>query len=394
MSVAGRAPAGEARRLLLLRWWHAAFAATVVFTAVWTIADRQTADRQAAALGLYGLLSVWYAITFRGLREARTGRVYLAGAAVAFAAAVTASPDASFLLFVLIPQCFVVLALRPAWVAVLGLSMLSSASQLAREGLNRGAVISVSLFGVMTVALSVLISGWVVRVAEQSKQRGELIDELDRTRTELARVSRDAGMAAERERLAGEIHDTLAQGFTSILMLLQATQATLEHPDTAALRTVRSQLALAESTARDGLAEARSLVAALGPVGLQSASLTEAVRRAVEDFGVRSGVRARLEVTGRPRVLTANTEVVLLRAAQEALANIHRHAAATEATVTLAFDEDAARLTVTDDGRGFDAAAARGYGLGAMRKRVEQMGGGLRIRTASGAGSTIEVVLP
>jgi signal transduction histidine kinase len=403
----GPAPASPRDRsvLLLLPWWHIAFAATVGVTAVLTGADERPAWRVLVALGLYALLVVWYVVAPESrLGDGQWGGVYLTGALILFTGAVLVTPFASFLLFVLIPQCFVVLPLRPAWVAVIGLSLLSSTSQLHRSGFSKGDTISVSIFGVMTVVMSVLITGWVGRIAEQSQQRAELIDELDRTRAELAEVSRDAGMAAERARLAGEIHDTMAQGFTSILMLLQTAQAGLDTGPASASETapmtVRTQLSLAEATARDALAEARSFVSALTPAALQSAPLIDAVRRAVEDFGARSGVRACLEVTGEPRPLSANTEVVLLRATQEALANIHRHAAARTATVTLAFSATGSSLTVTDDGCGIEPAAAPGYGLRGMRARVEQVGGRLCIGAAvgvgaaGGVGTTLELYVP
>jgi signal transduction histidine kinase len=389
--------------LLLLRWWHAAFAVTVVFTAAWTGSAEPSPTRVGVAMGCYALLGAWYVVAPGGLVRGCRGRLYLAGALLLFTAAVAVTPDASFLLFILIPQCFVVLPVRPAWAAVLGLSLLSSASQLERAGVSRGDALSVTIFGVMTVLLSVLISGWVTRITAQSRQRAELIDELDRTRAELARASHDAGTAAERARLAGEIHDTLAQGFTSILMLLQTAQAGLEPaPGTAAASAtdaVRAQLSLAASTAREALAEARSFVAALAPVPLQSAPLVDAVRRVVDDFGARSGVQAHLDVSGEPRHLPAGTEVVLLRATQEALANIHRHAGARTATVELAFGvpgstHPGSSLTVSDDGRGIDPAIAPGYGLRGMRDRVEQVGGRLCVGAAGDVGTRVELYLP
>jgi signal transduction histidine kinase len=399
----GQAPVGGRS---VLPWWHIAVGATVVVTAAVTAATEHPAWRVVVALGLYALLGLWYVVTPWGRRaEAHWGGFYLTGALILFTGAVLVTPFASFLLFVLIPQCFLVLPRRPAWAAILGLSLLSSASQLERSGLSKGDAISVTIFGVMTVVLSVLISGWVTRIAVQSEQRAELIHELDRTRAELAEVSRDAGVAAERARLAGEIHDTMAQGFTSILMLLQTAQAGLDAGSasaaarsaavpTAVPAAVRTQLTLAEATAREALAEARSFVAALTPAALQSAPLIDAVRRVVEDFGARSGVQAHLEVTGEPRALSAPTEVVLLRATQEALANIHRHAAAHTATVTLAFEAGGSSLTVTDDGRGIEPAVTPGYGLRGMRARVEQVGGRLCIGTAGGAGTTLELHLP
>lgn len=209
-------------------------------------------------------------------------------------------PGSGYLLFILVPQCFMLLPLRAAVVGAIGLTVVSGVSELAYDGTSTGSVITVGLFGLLTLAMSVLLGVYIAKIAEQSIQRASLIEELDATRTELARVSHDAGVMAERERLAGEIHDTLAQGFTRILMLVQAAQSSRDR------EAVRHQLNLAESTARAGLAEARSLITALGPVPLQSAPLAEAVHRVIREFGARTGVASHLDVVGEPRVLPAD----------------------------------------------------------------------------------------
>ena len=147
--------------------------------------------------------------------------------------------------------------------------------------------------------------------------------------------------------------------------------------------------------AREGLAEARPLVGATGPADLQDASLTQAVERVVARFGEETGLPAKMTV-GRPRSLPANYEVVLLRATQEALANVRRHAAAKAVRVTLSFPPDgpgSATLEVADDGRGFDPLAATGYGLRGMLSRVEQVGGTLEISSTVG-GTSVRVLVP
>jgi signal transduction histidine kinase len=220
-----------------------------------------------------------------------------------------------------------------------------------------------------------------------------LIDELERTRAELAETEHARGVLAERQRLAREIHDTLTQSFTNILTLSQATEVALPHDATEA----RGRLMLIERTAREGLEEARALVEAAGPVELQDASLAEAVERVVVRFGEETGLPAQVTVSGRPRSLPANYEVVLLRATQEALANIRRHAAATAVRVTLTFPPDgpgSAILEVADDGRGFDPLQVTGHGLGGMRSRVEQVGGTLEIASGPGGGTAIRVLVP
>jgi len=382
-----------------MSWWHAAFFATVVFTVVWAALDIGISGRFLVAGGLYVLLAAWYLAAPDGLFRAQAvpasrrwsaSRVYLAGALLLFTVADFVYPGSGFLLFILVPQCFLLLELRPAITAAIGLTVVSTAAQLAVDGVSRGAVATIALFGVLSLAFSILIGTYMDKIIRQSQQRADLIDELNQTRADLARVSRDAGVLAERERLAGEIHDTLAQNFTSILMLMQAAQAGLDRD----LGVVRRQIDLAEATARNGLAEARSLVAALSPVPLQSSALTEALPRVVDDFAARSQVATGFEVVGAIGALPANVEIVLLRAAQEALTNIGRHAGATKAQVTLRYHADGCQLEVCDNGRGVDRSAGEGYGLRGMRARVAQVDGRLEVGAAPAGGAMVRVTIP
>jgi signal transduction histidine kinase len=195
-------------------------------------------------------------------------------------------------------------------------------------------------------------------ITEQSVRRQQLIDALEATREELARTERHAGALEERQRLAGEIHDTLAQAFTSIVMLLR-------------------------------------------PESLERGSLPEALERATSQVTQQTGVAARTVVTGHPRPLPAALEITLLRAVQEALANVRRHAGARQVAVTLSYMEDVIVLDVCDDGVGFDPVARPlapcrqgGLGLVAMRERVETLKGSLSVESAPGRGCTLVVELP
>jgi signal transduction histidine kinase len=238
-----------------------------------------------------------------------------------------------------------------------------------------------------SLGFSVAMGLWVTGIVRQSVNRKAVIAELEATRAELAGVSRDAGVLAERERLAREIHDTLAQGFTSVVMLLELADSELDTDPAAA----RRRLATARDTARQNLVEARALVAALSPADLLETSLPQAIDRLVHRFGSETGLPVELTVSGTARALPANAEVVLLRSAQEALANIRKHAGAGRVAVTLHFAEEGTTLTVADDGTGFDPVAARdGYGLAGMRRRVEETGGTLTVRSGPG-GTAVEV---
>ncbi|MGB3681027.1 MAG: sensor histidine kinase, partial [Rubrobacteraceae bacterium] len=247
----------------------------------------------------------------------------------------------------------------------------------------------------ITLAVSGVLALYIGAIIDQSAERQRLIDELEATRRELAEEERRAGMLEERGRLAREIHDTLAQGFISIVTHLETAEEELPPGSKPAQR----HLDQARQTARENLVEARHLVAALRPEILEGSSLPEALERLANRWSETSGVSAKLTVTGDCERLSQELQVALLRVAQEALSNVRKHASASEATVTLSYAEDVVVLDVQDDGVGFDPDAAAdvaegGFGLQAMRERVEQFGGRLTVESAPGDGTTLAVQLP
>lgn len=214
------------------------------------------------------------------------------------------------------------------------------------------------------------------------------------------RSGRKAGMLGERQRLAREIHDTLAQGFTSIVMNLEAAEGALsEGVPTQETRT-KWHLDQARLTARESLTEARRLVWALQPESLENASLPEALTQLAARWSDSSGIEASAATSGTPRPLSSEAEATLLRVAQEALANVQKHARAGRVVATLSYMSDHVALDVIDDGEGFDTgrnpARTResGFGLRAMRERVEQLEGRLTVESAPGEGTTLVAELP
>ncbi len=216
----------------------------------------------------------------------------------------------------------------------------------------------------------------------------------------LVEQARRAGLIGERQRLAHEIHDTLAQGFASIVMNLEAADAILpaEHSPQAHWHLDQARL-----TARESLAEARRLVWALRPKLLEEAPLPEALARLAERWSEASSIPAHTAVTGAPRPLPPEVEATLFRVAQEALTNVGKHARAHRTALTLSYMNDCVALDARDDGAGFDPdgvgnvvdpAREGGFGLGSMRERVEQLGGTLSIESAPGEGTTLAVELP
>ena len=216
----------------------------------------------------------------------------------------------------------------------------------------------------------------------------------------LVEQARRAGLIGERQRLAHEIHDTLAQGFASIVMNLEAADAILPAEQSPQAHWHLDQARL---TARESLAEARRLVWALRPKLLEEAPLPEALARLTERWAEASNVAAQTAVTGAPRPLPPEVEATLFRVAQEALTNVRKHAQAQRTALTLSYMNDRVALDARDDGTGFDPGGAgvvvdtareSGFGLGTMRERVEQLGGTLSIESAPGEGTTLVVELP
>lgn len=373
--------------------WETYFGLVLVSTVLYVMAEGGPRPAGAVAIAFLAAMVPWYVLTGRKvLGQERSGvraYVYVAGVIALSAAASTVAPESALVLFALCPQCYMV---GNWWMGSVCVLLLNAAPvvRFLRSGHSAGSMASFVVWTVVTIAFSALFGLWVDRIIDQSRERRDLIARLEATQVELAAVSREAGVMAERERLTAEIHDTLAQGFTSILMLLQAAEPQLDRDPGEA----RRQLGLAVRTARENLAEARALVAAVPPAALGDSSLDDAVRRLADRIGEELNVDAECVVTGSVRRLAARSEVVLLRAAQEGLANVRKHAKARRVAVSLAYRPSAVRLEVRDDGAGFDPKTASGFGLRRMRDRAAQVDGTLDVRSAPGEGTTIAVEVP
>ena len=232
----------------------------------------------------------------------------------------------------------------------------------------------------------------------QNTERGELIERLHATRAELAEAEREKGVLEERSRLAREIHDTLAQGFTSVVLLSEAMRNQL-----AAMppEKIDSSLELIATTARQNLDEARRLVAADTPVELDGRSLHGALTMLAESIEARTGATVTVDADDALS-LNAGHEVVLLRVAQEACNNAVKHANAETITIAVSSASGTA-ITIVDDGDGFDpleaaprevAGTVGGSGLRYMAERVADEGGKLDISSSPGNGTTVRAILP
>ncbi|MBA3281721.1 MAG: sensor histidine kinase [Acidimicrobiia bacterium] len=284
---------------------------------------------------------------------------------------------------------FANLAFRPAsWLAgLLGVEIVL-ANLFPGDPTGGDVLITLASTAPLIVA-SVVFAHWIHGIIDQSRDRHLLIEELEATQADLVAAERTAGIHQERARLTGEIHDTLAQGFTSIVMLLQAVETGLGEGDAS-----RRQVELAIDTARDGLDDARRLMADLDPEPLDSHSLPDAIGRVAARFSDETGVRTEVELRGDQRRLPATVEVALLRATQESLANVRKHAAAAAVTITLRYGHEVT-LRVTDDGSGFDPAdPTAGFGLRGMRERLATVHGRVQVESEPGHGTQVLVEVP
>ncbi len=211
--------------------------------------------------------------------------------------------------------------------------------------------------------------------------------------------TRQMAVMEERNRMAREIHDTLAQGFSGIIMQLEAAEQALGGEEMAAAERHINQ---AKSLARKSLAEARRSVWNLRPQALEQFPLYEALKQEVDKFAQVSGIRAEFEVAGARRSVPAEVEAALLRICQEALANVRKHAEASEVGVRLVFDDGVVELVVSDNGKGFEARVPsedevrrRGtFGLISMRERARSIGGHFEVLSESGKGTIVKVTVP
>jgi signal transduction histidine kinase len=391
--------------MVLERWqkyWTWLFYGLLAVSSAVAVSDAESDGRRVVIVVLAGALAAWYAQAV-----VRRGRLSLdVGAPALVAWAVVGALWTSLLLLhgvfaVLMFNAYHLACARPMPVrrALPGIAAVS-AILLTTESLRQGGVgpLELLFYGAVTLALGLLIA-FTQAIHEQSEERRRLIFELERTRGELAESERRTGALAERQRLAREIHDTLAQGFASIVTLYEAARAELSsRPEVAVGR-----LEEIGRTARSSLAEARRVVWALRPEALAGGTLTEALDELVRNFRSETGVEATSRTSGEVRSLRPETEATLLRVAQEALANARKHARASKVALTLTNLEDALLLDICDDGVGFDPELvgehagkrpAGGFGLDGMRERLEQHGGTLTIESAPSAGTTIAAALP
>jgi signal transduction histidine kinase len=248
------------------------------------------------------------------------------------------------------------------------------------------------LLGAKSEEQNLARKGMIADLAQANQRLEEMMAENTGLQAQLLTQAREAGAGDERQRMAREIHDTLAQGLTGIITQLEAAQQTGHDAER------DRRIGNATRLARDSLAEARRSVQALRPQALEDARFPDALAQEVARWSATSGVPAEVKTTGDAMTMHPEVEVTLLRVAQEALANVAKHAAATHAWVTLSYMGDVVTLDVRDDGAGFAgpgrSESGGGFGLIAMRQRVNRLAGQLEIESEPGAGTAVSASLP
>jgi signal transduction histidine kinase len=372
--------------MMSLRWWNLAFGTTIaLLVGLSLLAWAPTQTGRAVALLLLGLLVVSY-LTL-GRPALRTGRFALAFCLILIglsAGVVACSPNLATVQIIAFPLLWSVIdSTRRSIVANIALAVTIAIGYAAGLGATPASIGQAISIESISLAGSVALGLWISRIAELSHERKRLLEELTASQNEVAALSRDTGMLAERERLAREIHDTIAQDLTGLVMLSQRAQRELGAHET---------LALLEESARTALAETRALVASSAPVALTSGGIADALQRLAERFGRETSVNVTVSAELPP--LDRDTEVVLLRCAQEGLANVRKHAQASTASLSAWSGDGSVALRIADDGTGFDpSAAADGFGLGGMRDRLALVGGTLDV-SSSPAGTVLTATLP
>jgi len=362
---------------------HLGFGVLLVASLVRYVMRHSPADNILVLCLAAGACLLYVAVAVQAGRGSQSAP-WMAALVGVWAVLVIAAPSFAWCSFALFFLCRSVFTGAAAYVAA-GVTAGATAAGLFK--LSEGTDLAM-LLG--PVAVGVMLTLVYDRIQHDAEEQRRLHAEVSLAQGQLAASERRAGTIAERERVSREIHDTVTQGLASSLLLLEAAgRAWPGEP-------ARTDLAQATALLRGNLSETRNLVHELASPGLDASPLPDALLVAARQYVP----AARLLVTGDPRPVPADVRHALLRVVQSAASNIKLHAAASTATVTLGFLPDAVTLDVYDDGAGFDPAAAAppsdagGYGLRAMRQRVEQLGGVFSVESAPGEGTVVAAQLP
>lgn len=344
------------------------------------------------ALGFAGIAVLvvgWFAFGLRRIDDPRGAPLLIVAVAVASALMVSGSPTMAIVQGLAYPIAWVFCpSVRRAVVNNIVIAVAVAFGFIVSLGASPSALLQTAFTMSFSLGFSLIMGFWIAHMSELGERNGRLLAELQGAQSQIAALHRDAGATAEREHLARELHDTIAQDLTGLVMLAQRARRELGDAET---------LRMIEENARAALAETRSLVAAGAALGDADEGLAPALERLAERFGRETGVQVDCSV--QPDLaLGRDAEVVVLRCVQEALGNARKHARASRVVIEVTTpegDPHRVRLVVTDDGVGFDPdSRADGFGVSGMTERLSLVGGELTVRSAPGSGTTIVAELP
>lgn len=373
-----------------IRWWDLFFGVTMAVVTVmvaFTYAPTQ-AQRFIAWGAIVVMVLAWVLVGRRAMmgggREVVFAAVFIVGAVTI----VACSPSSAVVQGIVFPVLWCVLPrTRTAIAANVVMTVLLGAALWFVAGMGWEALLQAVLVEGLSLGATLGLGIWITRISELSDERKRLLDELTTAQEELAAVHRESGVSSERERLAREIHDTIAQTLTGLVLLSQQAQR-----EVADATRVSAQLGLIEENARIALVETRALVAASAPVELNG-GVGPALERLATRFRRETGIDVEVTAQVGPE-LERDTEVVVLRCAQEGLANIRKHSRASRAVLALSTVDDEVALCISDDGVGFvPPAEPAGFGLAGMRARLALVQGSLDLATSEN-GTVLRVSLP
>lgn len=359
---------------------HASFYLLLAVSTVRYLTHHGVNGRWVIVAGLTLVLASLYAVVVVLSRRAAAWQPWVWPVLTTWVALVWLAPSFAWSAFPIFFLCTSAFPRRLAY-AVVGALGVFAGFQFA--SISGGGEWSVLLAPLCTGALIVLAYGQVQR---EGAERERLLGELLEAKSQLAETERESGVLSERERIAREIHDTVTQGLTSALLHLEAADELWAGPGSRS----RDEMRVATSTLRANLAETRDLVYHLSSPDLAVQSLDAALLAAVRGYAP----SAQLRSVGSAVALPTTVEHALLRIAQSAASNIRRHARAETVGVTLTYLADAVALDIYDDGVGFAVDGVAGFGLAAMRQRVEALGGTFAVESAPGDGTVVAAQIP
>ncbi|MBW4031596.1 MAG: sensor histidine kinase [Acidobacteria bacterium] len=374
------------------RWWMLALTGASILCAVVLGLSVGMGLRFGIGVAILVAFAVFWALVFRCDEEGSARAVAVLIVTIAVSGALTAvDTSLAFFQAFAYPAAWTLLATaRRAVLASAALAIVEGLALVERIGASPSSIGLAITIETVSFAFAISMGIWITRIADLGTERKRLFDELSGAQAELAAMHRDAGATGERERLARELHDTIAQSLTAQVLLAQRARREL-----ASGALSDSTLELLETASREALAETRSLVAASARVELPGGGLVEALQQLGTRFERESGITVTVVSSFPVEVpLARDAEVVLLRCAQEGLANVRKHAGAHAVRLLLSSSDGFAGVDVVDDGRGFDpSSAAPGFGLSGLRDRLGLVGGSLSVDGTPGA-TTLTARLP